>query len=235
MKILGSAIVFIAVTSNVYASNEGIKETNASVSLSNSYADYGNNTHIVSSLRLPVYRQLGVNVGAGYSEFNGNNDFIDSHSTWYQTGLIYKKSDLGSLELSYEKLTTKTDYPSYLNSFDKTDSSQNYGISTSYFLQEFDISAQRTIINFDSNREFHTAAIRSGYYFNDNLRADILAGLLDAKKNYSLSIAYTPIRSLPKILMSCGYTFSPDNDSVSFTIGYLFGNNESLKQRIREY
>lgn len=210
---------------------EGIEGSNYQASFSGNDSDNGSRLSLRGEARFPVANYTGMSFNAGLSEFNGDNNSIDSSNKSIGLGLFIRKYDLGIINADYRYSETEADIPSgtLKNDLD------TYSLNGTYYLEKFDLSLSRSTINIDTGNDFNFSNFNAAYYLNDNLRVSASVGRMDADESYSLSATYQPKVFNNAISILATYQDTNTNDSYGITISYYFDTKVNLISRIRRY
>lgn len=231
MKSLGIYLLLITFPIITSAESNGIEATNYRVSASVLNSDAGNVFGLSAAIRTPLMKNIGVSLNAGLSEFNGNNNYIDSSGESIGLDVFIREYNLGLIQLGYNY--SKSDYdlfPSTLNN-----SSDTFSILGIYYIHNFDLSLRRNTSESDTGRKSNTSNIGVSYYVTDNLNTRISFGGMDLDNSNTFSIQYQPKIFNNSIGISAYYTNSQSIDSYGLSISYYFDTKVSLIDRIRKY
>ena len=109
MKKLAVIICACLISNAAISENQGIKDANYRLSASASDSDSGNRMSISGGVRLPIADYTGATIIGRYSDFNGNNNYIDSSTNSASLGLFFRKYDLGIINATYGYSKTEVD------------------------------------------------------------------------------------------------------------------------------
>jgi len=228
--VISAILIFLPMIVSAEKS-EGIESSNYKTSFSINDSDNGSILSLRGKARFPVANYTGISLNAGLSEFDGDNNFIDTSIKSIGLGAFIRKYDLGIIEAAYSYSEVKADIPSGSLESD----ADTYSLSGTYYLEKFDLSLNRGTINNDSGNDFNFSNFSAAYYVNDNLLVSALVGAMDTDESYSLSATYQPKVFNNAISISASYQSTNTNDSYGITISYYFDTKVNLINRIRRY
>ncbi|MGD9169959.1 MAG: hypothetical protein PVI97_07855 [Candidatus Thiodiazotropha sp.] len=215
------------VSNAVIAENQGIEETNYELSATISDSDVGNTLSIKGGIRLPIAGYAGASISASYSDFNGENSYVDSSDNSVFLGVFFRKYDLGIINVNYGYYRSEVDSP--LGNL--KDSINSINVSGVYYCKELDIGLRRSRANPDS---INTSGASVSYYVNENLKVGASIARMDMDHN-TVFLQYQPKYFGNSTALSLSYQDSESNDTLTFSLAYYFDTKVSLKDRARRY
>ncbi len=235
-------LVLFFTTMVACAETTAIKELNYSIGASYvSYdQDIGNRVKFAGEFRAPVFDYTAISIIADKSKFNRKDSRLDSENLEIELGLIFRKPDLGLVELRTGKDSTKI-----------TSNSRNFEINTSsnsiiveYYLINFDIAFLRTEYNVETSgrkRKSNFNSYRVGYFINDNFKVDLFINKLDniEFEGRIIKASFQPAFFNKSVSASVAYASSETNNvtlnTYTFSVRYYFNTKVSLFERERYY
>lgn len=230
MKKLAIIIGMNFVSYEAIAENQGIEETNYSVSASVSDSDSGNRMSISGSVRLPIADFTGASISGRYTDFDGDNNYIDSSTNSFSLGVFVRDYDLGIINASYEYSRTESD-SAFSNSNNSVDS---LSIIAIYYYKGFDLGLGRSKAEPDSGNSLNISNASVSYYVNKNFNVGASVIRMDADDNVFF-VSYQPNLFTNSASISASYQDSETNDTLSISLAYYFDTKVSLKERGRNY
>lgn len=230
MKKLAVIIGACLISNAAIAENKGIEDTNYSVSTSASDSDSGNRMSISGKVRLPIADYTGATIIGRYSDFNGNNNYIDSLTNSASLGVFFRKYDLGIINATYGYSQTEAD--TTITSSKK--SIKSISLNGIYYYKEFDVGLGRSKANPDSGNSLNTSTASISYYVNENLKVGASVIRMD-QDDMNFFISYQPETFGNNIGFAASYVDSETNDTATVSVTYYFGTRVSVKDRGRRY
>ena len=210
----------------------GIEASNYTAGFNATDTEIGNIYSLYGDIRLPVTDYLGATLNISGTKSAYDAPYFDSTTAAAGVGLLFRKYDLGSLEIGYGYSDTNYDVPGS----DFNIRSNTYTLDGTYYLGRFDITASRSVYDPDSGNNSHGLQIGAAYYLTDNLQAGISAGGMDNEDSYSFAIIHQPSFFNNNIGYTIGVVDSADFDpSYYLSVAYFFGTRVSLIERFRKY
>lgn len=210
----------------------GIEASNYTAAFSATDTEIGNVYSLYGDIRLPVADYVGATLNISGTKSAYDEPYFDSTTAAAGVGLLFRKYDLGSIEIGYGYSDTDYDAPGS----DFSIQINTYTLGGTYYLDRFDITATRSIYDPDSGNNAHGMQIGAAYYLTDNLYASISAGGMDQEDTYSFAIVHQPRFFNNNIGYSIGVMDSADFDpSYYLSVAYFFGTRVSLIERFRKY
>ena len=237
MKIVVLILLSVCM-SNINASEESeesekaVEELNYSVATSFKDFDYGERYLFNGSVYTPLYRYLGGSISLSYSEFKGDDNYIDSKYSRIEFGLFARKSSVG--KLGFKVLSNKTMYDlSRLEDRDTT----SYRILGEKYFNDITIGVSRTYSDTTgiNDAEYNSVYFDFIWYINSNLPVVARAGGMDAEDTYVIGFETQPsfTNNLFKIFVY--YLETPDYESTTIGVRYYFGLKRKLIERDRKF
>lgn len=196
------------------------------------------------NIRTPLYKMLGVSIGASISHQNIKlSSFDNSCSGNTQSGygaLILRNPKLGQISADYNRSEA---FACFSDGSIKKDTYSIYSLSGSYFLDNISLSGGAY-----GEEASHLSSYKLGVNYYANPNNNLAFGLRKPKADhlvYALNYTTQPEWVHNAISLSAGYSYgqqktSSGSDTINshdFTIGlkYYFGNDVGLKTRDRYY
>lgn len=227
----------------------GVKEVNYRIGI-----DYhelkldGLDGHIKStilseSISFPIYKYLGSSISLG--GYKGNK--IDYYHFYAQTkghfidgSVFVRDKSIGKIGvgLVYDKSKTEIE-PINTNIFlmqgSVTNTSKNYSLYGSYYLDNFTFNFNRNKLKSDSGFNTNILGVGASYYIEKNTLIGIGKLYMDSPNKYSVNIVHQPYLFNNSIDIQLAYADDDYGNTISFYVNYHFQTQVSLKTRKREY
>ncbi len=224
------------------AETAAVKELNYSIGASYiSYdQDIGDSVRFAGEFRAPVFDYTAISIVAAKSKFNAKGNSVDSDDSEIEFGLIFRKPDLGLIELRTSNDSSKHTSRSDNHEIKSTSNS----IIAAYYLNKFDIAFLRTETSVDvsgTNIKSNFNSYRAGYFINDNFKVDLYISKIDNVDFESrlINASFQPSFFNKSVSASLGYASSESAGfsikAYLFSIQYHFDTKVSLFERERYY
>ena len=223
-------LVALCLSSVAIADNQGIKNRNYSLATSISDSDSGNRLSIFGSVRLPIANYIGATFTGRLSEFDGQNNYIDSSSNSVTLGVFLRKLELGIIYASYSY--SKTEMNSSVS--DSKNNIKTTHVSGTYYINEFDVGLGRSKADPDSGNSSNTSNAIISYYIDENLRVGGSVHKMDADAT-NVFISYQPQLFGNTTSLSASYHDAESDDTFTVSLAYYFDTKVNFKDRIRRY
>ena len=217
-------------TLNLFAS-PGIEATNYSVTGSFSSLDYGDTLSLSGQIRTPIADYTGFTFDAGFSEFDGDGNYLDTSTRSASMGLFVRRYDLGMIDLRYAYQSTDADIES------DPLHTHTVALAGTYYFNRFDLMLSRSKTRPEMSHNLNSSNLGIAYYLTDNLRGGINVGGMDSKDSYIVHINYQPMIFDNAIGLSLSYQGVKDisDDLLRLSLSYFFDTKVSLLDRTRKY
>lgn len=247
-----------------------IANTNAieklNYSISTNYADSKSSKQISlnTNVRMPLANYIGLDLNAGASKIDFDNNDVDGKSKFYRLGLLLRDHSIGKVQTSYSNNISSFK----VESTSLQANSKTLNINTIYYYNNFDISVSHskceqtydTYDSYDGKTTHESTSYQTNYsiayYIGDNFRV-ITSKQDDIKYKPNFHLSYQPQKFNNLLHLSGSYdeesnnkmyqisynykSFSYSlqhctlNESNMFQISYTFNKVHSIKDGIRKY